>query len=143
MRAVQHANESGSPPAGAYDVSCHDESRDVCQERTIDQGNGYGEVVQDCHTETKTYCSYTVNEWETIQTYSLDGFDYSPAYAQPNISAGQRLGKEKVDLIVVFNTDEGQKRYSPTSADEFARYTIGSSWRLSLNAVGAVLDVKR
>lgn len=143
MRAVHHSNESGSPPSSAYDVSCHDESREVCQERVIDQGNGFGEVVQDCRTETQQYCSYTVDEWETIQTYSLDGSDHRPVYSQPDIATGQRLGDAKVNLAVVFNTENGQKRYSPSNVDEFAQYTLGSNWSLSLNAVGGILDVKR
>jgi ribosomal protein L40E len=143
MQAVHYSNESGSPPSGAYDVSCHEESHDVCQDRVVDQGNGYGEVVQDCDNVTEQYCSYTVDEWETIQTYSLEGSDYWPVYAQPSISSGQRLGDENVDLVVVFDTENGQKRYSPSGVDEFAQYTVGSGWMLQLNAVGGILDVER
>src|SRR5512133_1635702 len=73
IRAVDHSNEPGSPPSDAYDVSCHNESKDVCKQKTIDKGNGYSEVVEDCHTETQQYCSYTVDEWRTIQTYPLEG----------------------------------------------------------------------
>jgi ribosomal protein L40E len=72
IRAVDHSSEPGSPPSDAYNVSCHDESRDVCEQKTIDKGNGYSEVVEECHTETQQYCSYTVDEWTTIQTYSPD-----------------------------------------------------------------------
>ena len=63
IRAVDYNNESSSPPSDAYNVSCHDESRDVCEQKTIDKGNGYSEVVEECHTETQQYCSYTVDEW--------------------------------------------------------------------------------
>ena len=68
IRAVDHNNERGNPPSDAYNVSCRDESRDVCEQKTIDKGNGYSEVVEECHTETETFCSYTVDEWTTIQT---------------------------------------------------------------------------
>ena len=141
MRTVHYSNESGAPPAGAYNVSCHDESREVCAESVIDQGNGFGEVVQDCHDETQQYCSYNVDEWDTIQTFSLQGSDLRPVFAQPSIAAGQRLGDEKVDLIVVFESEKGQNRYSPSSVQEFAQYTVGSTWTLSLNALGGVVDV--
>ena len=87
IQAVDHSNEAGSPPSDAYDVSCHDESKDVCEQKTIDKGNGYSEVVEDCHTETQQYCSYTVDQWTTIQTYSLDGNDLQPVYDTPNISS--------------------------------------------------------
>ena len=66
VQAVRHSDERGSPPSDAYDVSCRDESRDVCEQKTIDKGNGYSEVVEECHTETDTYCSYTLDEWTTI-----------------------------------------------------------------------------
>lgn len=142
MRTVHHSNESGSPPSAAYDVSCHKEEREVCQDRVIDQGNGFGQVVQDCHTESTQYCSYSVDEWQTIQTYTLDGHDLNPAFAQPGLAAGQRTGDPREDYSVVFNTDGGPRTYSPSDFSEFSQFQIGSTWTLSLNAVGGVLDVK-
>ena len=38
IEAVRHNDETGSVPSGAYDVSCNDESREVCEEKTIDTG---------------------------------------------------------------------------------------------------------
>ena len=73
IQPVNHSNERGNPPSDAYDVSCHNEDKEVCEEKTIDRGNGYSEKVQDCHTETEQYCSYKTDEWTTIQTYTLDG----------------------------------------------------------------------
>ncbi|HEY5984275.1 MAG TPA: zinc ribbon domain-containing protein [Anaerolineales bacterium] len=142
MRSVHYSNEAGSPPSGAYAVSCHTEDKEVCQERTIDKGNGYGEVVQDCHTESQQYCSYDVDEWKTIQTYTLDGHDASPVYAQPNVGAGQRLGDQSADYSVVFESEKGQKIYSPSTLTEYARFSVGSTWTLKLNAVGTILSVE-
>ena len=142
MRTARYSNESGNPPSAAYDVSCHTENREVCQDRVIDQGNGFGEVVQDCHTESTQYCSYSVDEWQTIQTYTLDGHDLNPAFAQPSLAAGQRIGDQREDYSVVFNTEDGQKTYSPSDFSEFSRFQIGTGWTLSLNAFGGVLDVK-
>jgi ribosomal protein L40E len=142
IRSVQYSNESGSPPSGAYDVSCRTESRDVCEEKVVDQGNGFAEVVQDCHTESKEYCSYTIDEWETVQTYTLEGHDLAPVYSQPAITAGQRIGDQTADYSVIFETAKGQKSYSPPNLAEFERFRISSSWSLSLNAFGAILDVK-
>jgi hypothetical protein len=141
IRTVHYSNESGSPPSGAYDVSCHDESREVCTERVVDQGNGFGEVVEDCHTETDRYCSYTVDEWTTIQTYTLQGNDPFPVFSQPSVTSGQRLGDESADYTVVFNTESGQKKYSPSDQNEFSQFSPGSTWTLSLNAVGGILGV--
>jgi DNA-directed RNA polymerase subunit RPC12/RpoP len=142
IRAVDYNNESGSPPSDAYDVSCHDESRDVCEQKTIDKGNGYSEVVEECHTETEQYCSYTVDEWTTIQTYPLEGNNLQPIYDDPNISSGQRLGEESEDLTVTFSTENGEETYSPDTVSEFQQFTTGSTWTLRMNALGSIVSVE-
>jgi membrane protease subunit (stomatin/prohibitin family) len=142
-REVHYSNEEGSPPSGAYDVSCRTDTRQVCEQKTIDKGNGYAEVVQDCSDVSTQYCSYDVKEWQTIQTYTLDGNDVFPVYAEPNTSVGQRLGSESEELTVYFDTEEGEITYSPGSITEFQQYEIGSVWNLSLNALGGVLSVER
>ena len=142
IQAVSHSNEPGSPPSDAYDISCYDDSRDVCEQRTIDRGNGYSEVVEECHTETQQYCSYTVDEWTTIQTYPLEGNDLRPIYDSPNIAGDQRLGNASEDLTVVFSTPDGEETYSPNTVSEFQQYSIGSTWTLRMNAVGRVVSVE-
>jgi len=142
VRAVDHTNEKGSAPSGAYDISCHDESKDVCEQKTIDKGNGYSEVVEDCHTETTQYCSYTVDEWQTIQTYSLEGNDLQPIYDDPSVASGQRIGDKTEDLTVTFSTDKGDKTYSPGTVSEFQQFDIGSTWTLKMNLVGGIMSVK-
>jgi ribosomal protein L40E len=143
IRAVDYNNEPGNPPSGAYDVSCYDDSRDVCEQRTIDKGNGYSEVVEECHTETQQYCSYTVDEWTTIQTYTLDGNNLRPIYEDPSIASGQRLGQESEDLTVTFSTADGeQENYSPDTVSEFQQFTVGSTWTLKMNALGGVVGVE-
>ncbi len=142
QREVRHTNEEGNPPGDAYDVSCHTESRQVCQEKVIDQGNGFGEKVQDCEDQTTNYCSYSVKEWQTVQTYTLDGHDYSPVYSQPTISFDQRLGDQTVNYTVYFDTEKGQKAYSPGALDDFKRFQLGSNWTLKLNAIGSVVGVE-
>lgn len=143
IRAVDYSNERGSPPSDAYDVSCRDESQEVCEQRTIDKGNGYSEVVEECHTETEQYCSYTVDEWTTIQTYTLNGSDLRPIYDAPNIASGQRLGDQSEELTVTFSLENGeQETYSPDSLSEFQQFTVGSTWTLRMNALGGVVGVE-
>jgi hypothetical protein len=143
IRAVDYNNEPGSPPSDAYNLSCRDESRDVCEQRTIDKGNGYSEVVEECHTETQQYCSYSVDEWTTIQTYTLEGDNLQPIYEDPSISSGQRLGQESEELTVTFSAENGeQETYSPSTISEFQQFTIGSAWTLKMNALGGVVSVE-
>jgi len=143
IQPVRYTNESGNPPSGAYDVSCQTDSREVCEQKTIDLGNGYAEVVEECHTESEQYCDYTVDEWKTIQTYSLEGNDFSPVYPQPNISSSQRYGSESVSYTVNFVTEKGAIPYTPGSLDEFQQFKPGSTWKLKLNAMGSVVGVER
>lgn len=143
IHAVNYSDEPGSPPSDAYNVSCHTETKQVCEEKIIDKGNGYGEKVEDCHDESQDYCSYTVDEWQTIQTYTLDGHDFSPVYSQPNISSDQRFGNESVDYTVTFDTSKGQKTYSPGDLEKFQQFQVGSVWTLKLNALGGVVSVTK
>ncbi|MCC7118427.1 MAG: zinc ribbon domain-containing protein [Anaerolineales bacterium] len=142
VRAVDYSNEPGSPPSDAYNVSCHTESQQVCEDKTVDQGNGYAEVVKDCHDESQDYCSYTVDEWQTIQTYDLNGSDLNPQYDQPTIYNGQRLGDSTDQFTVTFSTSNGTETYSPDSVSEFQQFQIGSTWTIKLNLVGGVVGVE-
>ena len=142
IQAVRHTNERGNPPSDAYDESCRTESKDVCEQKTIDKGNGYSEVVDECHTETEQYCSYTVDEWNTIQTYTLEGNDLQPVYESPNYSSDQRLGSQSEELTVTFSTEKGDKDYSPDTISEFQQFDIGSTWTLKLNALGGIVSVE-
>jgi hypothetical protein len=141
IQPVNYSNEKGSPPSDAYNVSCHDDSREVCEQKNIDQGNGVMEVVEECHTETDTYCSYTVDEWSTIQTYTLDGNNLNPVYSEPSLTSEQRLGSASEDLTVYFDTPKGQKSYKPESVSEFQQFQVDSTWTLKMNAVGGILSV--
>lgn len=143
VRAVDHNDERGSPPSDAYDVSCRTESREVCEDKTVDRGNGYAEVVTECRDVSEQYCDYTVDEWTTIQTYDLEGYDLNPVYAEPSVTSGQRIGESDESFRVTFNTGEGEMTYSPGSVSEFQQFQPGSTWTLSLNAVGGIVDVKR
>jgi len=142
-REVRHNDERGSAPSDAYDVDCRTESEEVCTEKTIDQGNGYAEVVQDCHTETEQYCSYTALEWQTIETLTLDGNDYSPRYAEPSLSSDERIGNQNVNFSVIFSSEKGLLDYTPDNLSEYQQYQLGSDWTLSLNRLGSIVSVER
>jgi len=138
IQSVHHSDEQGSPPSGAYDVSCHTE--ESCTQKTVDKGNGYSEVVEECN-DVK-YCSYTVDEWQTIQTYTLEGDDLQPVYDNPTIASDQRKGDETETLTVTFSTDDGVKTYTPSTIAEFQKFELGTIWELMLNFLGGVVSVK-
>jgi len=142
VQSVDYSNERGSAPSDAYNVSCHDESQEVCEQKTIDKGNGYSEVVEECHTETEQYCSYTVDEWKTIQTYTLEGNDLRPVYESPNVSTDQRIGDQSEEFTVTFSTADGTEVYSPDTLSTFQQFEIGSTWTLKMNLLGGVVGVE-
>lgn len=143
VQAVNHSNERGNPPSNAYNISCHTESEEVCEEKTVDQGNGYAEVVKECHNVSEQYCDYTMDEWTTIQTYTLNGNNLNPVYDNPNIANDQRLGSQSETLTVYFSTPDGQETYSADSVGEFEQFAIGSVWTLKMNALGGIVSVEK
>ena len=142
QQAVHYEDRQGDPPSGAYNVSCHTESKDVCEQKTVDLGNGYAEVVEECHTETDQFCSYSALEWKTVQTATLEGDDLNPFYASPSLSSDQRIGDKTEDLTVSFDSEKGAITYSPNAITEYQQFQIGSQWLLELNAVGGILSVE-
>jgi ribosomal protein L40E len=143
QREVHHSEESGSAPSDAYNVSCRTDTTSVCEQKTIDQGNGYAEVVEECHDESADYCSYDVMEWQTIQDYPLEGYDSFPQYAEPTFSADQRLGAASETLTVTLDSEKGQLTYTPDSVTEFQQFEPGSVWTVKLNALGGIVSVDR
>jgi hypothetical protein len=115
----------------------------VCEDKTVDQGNGFAEVVKQCHTDSTQYCDYTMDEWKTIQTYTLDGNDNSPVYENPSITSSQRTGSPTETLTVTFSTSSRQETYSPGSVSEFQQFQAGSVWTLKMNALGGVVSVEK
>jgi ribosomal protein L40E len=141
-REVTYTNERGNPPSDAYDVDCYTESEETCTDETVDQGNGYAEVVQNCETSTEQFCSYTVMEWQVTETLTRSGDDYNPYYAEPSLSAGERLGTEGLELLVTFSSEKGQLDYTPSDLNEYQQYRLGSDWTLSLNRIGSIVSVE-
>ncbi len=140
MQPVRYTNQRGEPPSEAYNVSCRVETTQVCEETTVDRGNGYAEVVEECHDEQEQVCSYTLDEWQLVDEYPLEGHTLEPRYAQPSLRPDQRQRKS-LTLAVTFETGDERLPYTPESLAEFQRYQIGSTWQLTLNALGGVLAV--
>ena len=141
-REANYSNERGNPPSAAYDISCHTESEEVCTERTVDQGNGFAEVIEECETNSEEYCSYSVIEWQTTETLTLSGNDYTPQFASPSLSGDQRLGDESAEYTVTFSADSGMLEYTADDLNEFRQFQTGSEWTLNMNRLGSIVSVE-
>ncbi|MEM7343536.1 MAG: zinc ribbon domain-containing protein [Chloroflexota bacterium] len=107
---------------------------------TIDQGSGFGEVVQDCEYRVyEDFCEYTIDEWREVDQISTSGNDFSPRWPEPAINNDQRVGERDEDYQVSFSTEQGRYSYSVGNETQYQQYQIGSRWILKVNTFNAVV----
>ena len=154
IRPVNKSDWQDSLPSEAKNVSCSEKlretsnspapnSREVCGEPyTVDKGNGSGEVVQDCKYEIYAqYCSYTVPEWQVVDSAQASGSDLYPTWPILTLRTDQREGGRSESYEVNFSADGQIYPYNPSSESEFSQFDIGSTWTLKVNTFGAVNQV--
>ena len=117
-------------------------STEVCgTPYTVDQGTGFGEVVQDCSYRVyEEYCSFSVTDWVVIDTAVLEGSDYSPRL--PSIPENQRMGKVSETYTIVFSTTDGTMTYTTSNLSLFQQAQIGSRWKISTHAFGGIRSIE-
>ena len=110
---------------------------------SVDKGNGYSEVVQDCQYRVyEDSCSYTVDEWHQTDEAILQGTDLNPRWPEPTLMDQQRLGKRSEEYLVYFSTSKGPITYTTSDASQFSQFKPGSIWYLKLNAFDAVTGIQ-
>ncbi len=119
-------------------------SEEVCgTPYTVDSGSGFGEVVQDCVYEVyDDFCTYTIDEWQVVDTVTLSGQDLNPRWPEPTLTVGQRVGEGEEKLLVVFETDQGSFNYAPPDVTTFSQFQPGSRWILEVNTFNRVVGVE-
>lgn len=110
---------------------------------TVDKGNGYSEVVMDCHYVTYAdYCSYTIDQWTVVDTLTTSGTDRSPYWPELTLGAGQRLGEGSEQYSITFSTDDGVLEFTTSDSALFNAAEPGSRWVLRVNAMGSIVDIE-
>lgn len=119
-------------------------AREVCgTPYTVDQGSGFGEVVQDCQYEIlEDWCEYTVDEWRGVDSVSANGSGVAALWPEINLRPNQREGKRIEEYVILFNADGESYRYTVSSEDAAAQFEEGSRWILSVNTFNAVTNVE-
>jgi len=119
-------------------------STEVCgTPYTVDQGTGFGEVVQDCVYETYAeYCEYRVEQWVTVDRLSLQGSDLFPQLPQASLGGAQRSGDSSADYTILFNTDQGLLELRTSDLNLYQQAQIGSRWSLEINSSGAIVSAQ-
>src|SRR5581483_1575309 len=142
-------------PAGANVLGCEwkprrysdlpePNSEKVCgTPYVIDQGNGTGKVVQDCQYLVKEqYCSFTRLQWSVVDTLAARGTDFNPYWPALSLQNQQREGNRAEEYHVLFDARGERHTYSPANANEFAKYKIGSQWKLTINGLGSIVKTE-
>jgi ribosomal protein L40E len=119
-------------------------STEVCgTPYTVDQGNGVGEVVQDCSYEVYAeYCSYTTMDWVTLDTVTRQGNDYAPQYPDVQLGINERTGGQDETFSITFNADGNSYTYTTSDFDLYQQAQIGSRWTLNVTSSGAVRSIE-
>ena len=110
---------------------------------TLDTGTGFGEVVQNCQYQVyDDWCEYTVMEWQTIDSISVQGNDYNPSWPQYTLSTNQQYGEQEERYRVFFDTDGGSYSYGTSNLERFNQFQIGTNWVLEVNSFNMVVGVE-
>lgn len=111
----------------------------------VDEGSGFGQVVQDCQYQVYAlYCDYTVEEWREVDTLRVTGGDLNPRWpAVTNLAGDERPGEQREVYEIVFDTEQGRYTYTTRDPNEFAQFQTGSRWTLQVNTFNTIVDVER
>jgi ribosomal protein L40E len=133
VKRVHHTQDQPEPGA-----------KEVCgTPYVVDQGSGYGKVVQDCRYEVYAdWCQYKTTDWVLVDPLIAEGQDLNPVWPAAPAQKDRRPGARQEQYVVTFIANDKTYQYRVASAEEFARYTVGSRWRLSVNTFGAVTSVE-
>ncbi|HEY3313056.1 MAG TPA: zinc ribbon domain-containing protein [Anaerolineales bacterium] len=129
----EYRSRQDSPASGA---------REVCSTELVDQGNGSASVQETCYYEIyDDYCKYQVLDWQTVDSARAEGSDLQPYWPQVNTPTDLRQGVRSETYTVYFETRDGIKEFTTSDAALYGQLQPGSEWTLSINTLGAVVDV--
>ena len=142
-------------PSNATNASCQDKlyqtydyevsgAKEVCGDTyTVDLGNGYEALAQDCVYEVyKPYCQWTVYTQGNVgtRTASGNGPDVESPYVEPEYSTS---GNVYAEYYVALRDENGvEYDFSPSNYYDYRTYTVGSEYVLELNSAGRVVSME-
>ncbi|MEX1018448.1 MAG: zinc ribbon domain-containing protein [Litorilinea sp.] len=118
-------------------------SREVCgTPYVIDEGTGFGEVVQECEYEVLAeYCEYESLEWGRYDEVQLTGTGHDLRWPVIPLTEDHRAGAQSQTLQCVLSADGRTFTYRTTSESIFASCNPGSQWMLELNRAGGISSI--
>jgi ribosomal protein L40E len=151
----RQAWEDDVPPEASLG-SCQEEVRGVQDEPgpdtievcgdpyTVDSGDGYGEVVQDCEYQVMDqYCTYSIEEWQVVDTVSARGEGLDAFWPAPVAGEDRRMGSQVNETYtIVFQAGGETYSYQTGDFELFQQASIGSQWQLDVNRFGSVVSIQ-
>lgn len=151
LAPVEQEDWRDQVPSEAQDIQCREELRQTSDEPvagavescgtpyTIDEGSGYGEVVQDCTYDVyDDLCSYTIMDWTEFDVITVSGSDRAPYWPDVSLPGDQKAGEREAEYKVLFSIGEDSYRYNTDDEVEFMQYSPGTSWTIEANKLGGV-----
>jgi hypothetical protein len=109
----------------------------------VDQGTGFGEVVQDCeYIVYDDYCEYSVVELQPIGVVDETGSDLNPFWPDTRLQQDQQLGERSEVYQITFDVDGEPVVYETSNAEEYLQFQPGSEWELEINGFGNIVDIQ-
>lgn len=132
-RKVHHTQPDPAPGA-----------KEICgTPYTVDQGSGYGKVVQQCVYEVYAdWCEYQALEWRVVNTLVAQGTDANPVWPELRLVNDQRAGGRQETYQVKFIANDKTYSFTPPNSNEFVQFRPGSKWKLKINTFGAITGVE-
>ena len=123
-----------------------DGSKEVCGEPySLDMGNGYEQIVQDCEYEVyEQYCDYVVTSIGVIDTKTASGSDMNPTVPNVDTRKGYTAGDQEATFSVTLR-DENGKNYTinPPTLSKFRSYTVGDVYEIKTNWFGRITSMEK
>lgn len=152
---VQRSDWADQLPSDAQVESCRLEmrgtsssptanSREVCGTPfTVDNGTGFGDVVQDCWYEVyEDMCSYTVERWQTADRVSTNGVGFNPFWPELQLSMNQRIGSRSEQFSCTIADGARVYNYTPNSLAEYSQCEVGKRWQMNVNGFGSIRSLQ-
>jgi hypothetical protein len=151
LRPRQYTDWLDEIPGDAVIGACHDEVRDVVDEPVpnsvevcgtpyaVDQGTGFGEVVQDCvYQVIEQQCQYTVNVWQPVDVITEEGSGINPTW--PSLAPQQREGDREEQYQCVISVNDVRYTYQTRSYEDYLLCEPGAQWNVVTNESGQLLS---
>ncbi len=154
LRPAADAAWQDDIPAGASVDRCENRVRRTQEEPAanaekvcgtpyvIDQGSGFGKVVQDCVYQVyDAWCTFTTLAWAPIGVLTAEGDNLAPTWPEVALAQDERQGESNERYVVRLIADDQTLTYSPRSADEFAQFRPGSRWQVVVDGFGEIQEI--